>query len=133
MEEDEGGGEGGVGEEVAEFVEIGTEAGGLAEFAGEQTVDGVEGHAEEEEAGEEEVPTGGEDRGPDGAGGEGGEDGNLVGGDAEAEQGGGEGPEQLLELWLQGVETRQCFRFYTSDSTMGACNIGLSLSTFFAE
>ena len=97
MEEDEGGGEGGVGKEVAEFIEIRTEAGGLAEFAGEQAVDGVEGHAEKEEARQNEIPAGGEDDGPDAAGGESGEHGNLIGADPGAGQGGGERPEQLLE------------------------------------
>jgi hypothetical protein len=46
--------EGGVGEDVADLVEHGAEAGFLVVFAGEHAVDGVEGHAHKQEGGENE-------------------------------------------------------------------------------
>ena len=77
-------------------------------FAGEQAVDGVEGHAHEEEGGQhEERPVcGGEkgDTGADGDGEERGGDGDLVGGDAGGEERAGERAQEVLEPRLEVVD-----------------------------
>ncbi len=107
-DEGEGKIEGGVGHDITDFVEDGAEAGFLAVLAREHTVDGVERHADEEEGGDEEKsPAGVGLPGETSAHGDrecGGEDGDLVGGDAGVEERARKRTEEVLESGLDVVD-----------------------------
>lgn len=107
-DEGEGEVERGVGDDVADFVEDGAEAGLLTVLASEHAVDGIERHADEKKGGDDEERPAGEglpgDAGAGGDGEERGENGDLVGGDAGVEEGARERAEEVLEGGLDVVD-----------------------------
>ena len=97
-----------VGDDVAQFIEVGAQARLLAKFTREHAVDGVEGHAQDhpqrDQRKQPEVLSEAGDQQADQQGNHAGQDGDLVGGGAVVVEALHEGAQQVLKTRLELID-----------------------------